>query len=357
MQKKHTLGIICLSPYQGGMELDTIKIAKMLSPFANVHLIAKKDCFIANSKDQYLGFNDIKLYTIDFNTSVSFSIISGVRKIIKEHHINNVLYLGASELKSLYFSFLGLDINLIIRHGTTKSRPKKDWFHRLIYSKVTTHLAICKHLANNITHIIPFGKQTQLKIIYPSLNMLPQKSINFITKPHYPIQLLHVGRIAEGKGQKAAILACKVLHDKGIPFELSLVGAFHNTYKQEFSTFLQAVPYKEQIKLIGHTNNVSKFYENSDIFLFPSDGEGLSNAFIEALVYGLECISFDNTSFPELKDLGYQFHICEDQNILALQNTLLQLTKNYTHQSQNSIMALEMFNASRETQELLQLLH
>jgi len=34
--------------------------------------------------------------------------------------------------KSLYFAFLSLDINLIVRHSTTKSTQKKDYYSILM---------------------------------------------------------------------------------------------------------------------------------------------------------------------------------------------------------------------------------
>ncbi|MDD2367950.1 MAG: hypothetical protein PHQ90_01530 [Sulfuricurvum sp.] len=209
MSTKQPTAIICLSHHSGGMEIDSIKLAKKLSAHVPITLIAKTNCFIANSKDDYAGYNNIELETISFRSSMSLSIVLGVRRIVQDKGIKNIIFFGASELKSLYFSFLGLDINLIVRHGTTKSRPKKDWFHRLIYSNVNTHISICKHLQKNVEHIIPFGKQTKSVMIYPSLELSKIEKA-----PHDTLTLIHVGRIAKGKGQADAIQACEILHKK-----------------------------------------------------------------------------------------------------------------------------------------------
>lgn len=53
----------------------------------------------------------------------------------------------------------------------------------------------------------------------------------------------------------------------------------------------------------------------SDIYIFPSYGEGLSNSFWKALANVIFCISYSNTSFPELKELGFDFNIVENKNI------------------------------------------
>jgi glycosyltransferase involved in cell wall biosynthesis len=352
---KAPTAVICLSPYSGGMEIDSIKMAKKLAPYSKTILIAKKDHFIANevSKEN----NDFTLETVRFKSNLGPALIFGIRDLIKKHGIKNVIFFGASELKSLYFSFLGLDINLIIRHGTTKSRPKKDWFHRLIYSNVNYHVAICQHLAKNVEYIIPFGKETQLKVIYSSLSNVSEP------KPHPTgdtIQLLHIGRIARGKGQEDAILACQRLVDEKIDFTLTLVGGFDESYRKEFLQFLEDCTYKDKVKLIGHTPDVQSYIDNADIFIFPSHGEGLSNAFLEALSNKLVCISYDNTSFPELQKLGFHFHCVKDRDIHSLQDKLLivsnliNLEKNKSHN--NYILATTLFSLDKELNEYFALL-
>jgi len=71
---KQNTAIICLSPYSGGMELDAIKLAK-------------KGAFIESKKDEFVGFNGIKLETISFKSSFSLNIILNARKIIKKYNI------------------------------------------------------------------------------------------------------------------------------------------------------------------------------------------------------------------------------------------------------------------------------
>ena len=356
VSQKANTAVICLSPYQGGMELDTLHLSRMLSKVCDVTLIAREGHFIAKTFSTQRDNERVTMQTIDFNRSFSISIITHVHRIIKEKEIINVLFLGASELKSLYFSFLGLDINLIIRHGTTKSSPKKDWFHRLIYSNVATHVAICQHLAKNVKKIIPFGPNTKLKVIYPSLNISfpPPQKRDF----HTPLKLLHVGRIAPAKGQLEAIQACSILYENGIDFTLHCVGSFDKDYEKSFRSFLDQQPYKEKIKLIGHTDHISTYYEESDIFLFPSAGEGLSNAFIEALSAGLLCISFDNTSFPELQKLGFQTIAVTDQNMDLLQKDLLQAAQSrvFTYAESNHLLTKKLFSLQHELDAFSKLL-
>ena len=348
---KEPTAVICLSPYSGGMELDAILFAKKLVPYTKTIMIVQKDHFI----DKKLQEDSLTFETISFFKSISPSIIFRTRDIIKKHGIKNVVFFGASELKSLYFSFLGLNINLIIRHSTTKSRPKKDWFHKLIYSNVNYHISNSKHLENNVKHIIPFGKNSKSKFIYTSFNFNePIKSKNDKTI------LVHTGRIAEGKGQIDAIKACEILYKQNIDFKLYIVGAFEKEYKKEFMNFFNTVEYKKNIELVGFTNEVSKYLRKGDIFIFPSYGEGLSLSFREALANNMVGISYKNTSFPELKEIGLKFHLVEDRNINALQETLLSVVERLNFEQEevsgNYVRMKEIFSLEKEVNDYLEIL-
>jgi glycosyltransferase involved in cell wall biosynthesis len=353
--KKQTTAIICLSPYSGGMEIDAIKLAKKLSNNIDITVIAQEDKFIANQKNDYVGYNGITLETIKFSSSFSFSIIFAVRKIVQEKNIKNVIFFGASELKSLYFSFLGLDINLIIRHGTTKSRPKKDWFHRLIYSNVDCHVSISEHLLNNVRYIIPFGKTTKEALIYPSFKIkLPKENNNRVLK------ILHIGRIAEGKGHIDAIRACEILVQNDIDFEFDIVGDFDEDYKKEFLIYFEHCKYKEKINLIGYTRNVYIYIERSDIFLFPSYGEGFGNSFIESISRKVVCLVYYNTTFVEFKKLGLYFHYVSNKDIEALSKKLLFIVKNLQDEKNKAVVNYELcsylFSIEGESEKYLQIL-
>ena len=108
------------------------------------------------------------------------------------------------------------------------------------------------------------------------------------------------------------------------------------------------------------TSDVAKYYRKSDIFIFPSKGEGLSNSFIEALSYGLSCIAFRNTSFPELQTLGFDFFLAEDQNIQSLEESLLQ-SVNYIESNpiplqENISLAKKLFSKERELNDFLSIM-
>lgn len=349
---KSPTAVICLSPYRGGMELDAIAFSKKLAPHMKTVLIVKENSFM---HDKLENDNSVAFETINFSKSFSLSIINTTKKIIKKYGIKNVVFFGASELKSLYFAFLGFDINLIIRHSTTKSSPKKDWFHRLIYSNVNYHISTSKHLEKNVEYIIPFGKNSIAKMIYSSFTFQEPRHI-----AHEGINIVHTGRIADAKGQTDAILACKALIENKIDFKLFIVGGYDDEYKNTFLDFYKDIEYKDKIELTGFTDKVSEYLQKADIFMFPSYGEGLSLSFREALANNLICLTYDNTSFPELQDLGLNFHLCKDRDIEDLSKTLLSVCKNIDEEKQaaisNNNIIQTVFSEEKEIAQYLEIL-
>jgi len=322
-KKYANTAVICLSPFHGGMEMDAVRIAKLLSDSVGVYLIAKNNSPISEKYKEELSASNIKLETINFSSVYSLSIILRARKILKENNIKNVIYLGASELHALAFSFSGLNINLIVRHGTTKTRSKKDFLHRMAYKNVSYHIAICQHLADNVRRIIPFGKNTELKVIYSSLRHQPVINRRMAEEKDRAIRLLHVGRIIDSKGQADAVDACEILYKNNIRFELVFLGEVGPGYEEYFVKHIKQKPYANHIHVMGFKTELSNYYNDSDILLFPTKGEGLSNTFIEALSYGLACVCYENTSFPELRELGFDFFMAINLDIESLKNTIL----------------------------------
>ena len=148
-------------------------------------------------------------------------------------------------------------------------------------------------MENNIREKTPFGKNTKIVMIYNDV-----KKFEFEKIKNDKLVLLHTGRIAPGKWQVDAMRACEILYKKDIDFIFYIVGGFQDKYKDEFMKIYKNLKYKDKIILTGFSKEVEKYLQISDIFLFPSHGEGLGNSFLEALSAGLKCISYDNTVFP-----------------------------------------------------------
>ena len=356
--KKNNVAVVCLSPVNGGMELASIKLARLLSEDVRVDFIAKKGSYIEKKSDNNFADYGIVLHTIEFKSYFSIKLIKSVRKILKDREIKNIIFLGASEMKSLYFATYGLDVNFIIRQGSKKTTSKKDFLHKLFYSNVHTFVGNCEYIKQNILDILPVGKKAQVKRIYSSLKLETKISQHIYDGV---LKIILVGRVHPFKGQLEAAKAVSVLFENNIKFSLKFIGDIQDEkYYKEIESFLKECKYRQHIEFVGYTNDVKSYLKSSDVFLFPSLGEGMSNAIIEALGYGLSTIIYDDTSSPEFKDLGFHIYLADENNVENLQKILLEVSQNIQREKekafQNIQLAQEVFSPCREKQEYLELL-
>ncbi len=355
---KSKTAVICLSKVNGGMELASVKLARLLSSDINVEFIAKKNSFIVNKKEEHFGQYNINLNVIDFSSNLSLRLIKSIRNILINKSIKNIIFLGASEMKSLFFAAYGLDINFIIRQGSKKTTSKKDIFHKLFYRDVNSFVGNCEYIKQNIIDILPIPAHAKVTRIYSSLRL--EKNIDFKVQNN-TIDLIHMGRVHPFKGQLESIKACEILHKNNIDFSLKFLGDIQDKeYHKNILEYLNDSPFKEKIEFVGYTSKIKEYLQKSDVFIFPSLGEGMSNAIIESLGYGLIPIIYNDTSSPEFKDLGFHIHLTKQNRVNDLQSILLNVFKNFKEEKLKAISnhdkALEIFALNREKEEYLELL-
>lgn len=355
---KNKTAVICLSKVNGGMELAAVKLARLLSQNMEIDFFARDGGFIEKYRDDNFTSYNIKLHTLKFKSNFSFSLILQAREIIKSRQIKNIIFLGASEMKSLYFSCYGLDINFIIRQGSRKTTSKKDFLHRLFYSNVSHFIGNCEYIKQNILDILPIPAAASVDRIYSSLNI--DKGIEQHTFKD-KVNIVLVGRVHPFKGQLEAIKACEILHESNIDFSLKFLGDIQDKeYFKEIESFMLGCKYKEKIEFVGYTTKIKSYLLQSDVFLFPSLGEGMSNAIIESLGYGLVSLIYDDTSSPEFKELGFHIHLTDENSVDELKKKLLYIAKNIKLEKEKALknisLTQDIFASKREKEEYLELL-
>lgn len=358
-KKTKPVAVMCFSSGTGGMERSAVRLAETLSKVSDVIFLCKQGSFTEGLYNG--GGYSFKCEPIQFSSRIfSFSMLFSVRSMLDKYHIGNVIFFGASELKTLYFSFLGKNLNVTVWHGTTKSRPKRDVFHKLVYSCVDYHVAISKHLERNVKQIVPMTDGVDYRVIRPSFNFDEYHNMDD-NEALECINIVHVGRVAHGKGQIDAVKACRGLHEAGVEFSLSLVGGSEeDEYMNELTKVIDSSQYKSSIRMEGYVEDVNDYLKKSDMFLFPSSGEGMPGSYIEALHFGLICVSYDNTVFPEFLDMGFYAHVVKDKEVDSLVEKLCAIANNFSAEKEkaksNMDLARKYFSKNREIEEWLNLL-
>ncbi len=345
---KTTVVVACFSNNKGGMELNAMGVARLLAQDHSVTLVCRRGSYIETCEKSLVA-DGIGFEVVDFTGNFSLRCIRDVRQIIKSLKIKNLIFFGASELKSLALACLGLKVRILNFHGTTKSHSKKDPLHALIYRSVKFHIPVSEHIKRNVIQIIPGATEQNTKVVYLPCDwtFTGEKTLSS------PAQLIHVGRIAEGKGHEDCLKVLAHLAQKKRPATLSFLGGVEDeALSQRLHTSVQNNPeLKERVYFVGFTNQVFQKLCEAQYLLFPSKGEGLPNTLIEAFLAKTLPITYDNTVFPEFLKMGFDFLQAKDGDIEHLsrcvEETLSWTAEEYAKKvNQNYKLAQKYFSGA-----------
>lgn len=267
--------------------------------------------------ERFAAQHGIPCVSISFRGNFSFQAIRDLRRLWRREGVRNVIFLGASEIRSIHFSLVSPVERFIVRHGTTKSSSKRDVVHRFTWSRVTAHWCISEHLKRNVAALFPVGR-AEMFVSYvglgDKLTYLPHARP--LTEEDDMLRLVHVGRLVPGKGQRDALAVVAQLRARGVPVALTLYGSGPD--QAELEAQVANLGLSQVVTLAGHVAHPYQYFGEFHGMLYPSYGEGFGNAFIEGLAAGMHGFSYNNTVFPELKSLGLYFHMVPDRQVEAL---------------------------------------
>ena len=158
------------------------------------------------------------------------------------------------------------------------------------------------------------GKQNKVLVLFVG-RLVPQKSLPTLLKA------LH-----------QAVKSCPNLHlvlVGGGPEQASLQNLVDELKIQEFVTFA------------GNQSDVKPYLNASDIFVLPSESEGMSNALMEGMAAGLPCIATPVGASPEMLDDGKYGMLVPVGDVGAWANTLVELAN-------DPIRRMKLGNAARQ---------
>ncbi|MCF6308039.1 MAG: glycosyltransferase family 4 protein [Flavobacteriaceae bacterium] len=122
-----------------------------------------------------------------------------------------------------------------------------------------------------------------------------------------PLQILSVGRPHWKKGYSDAFQACKILKEKQIDFNYTIIGITEQI--EELLYLINDLGLQKSIILLPKISQqeVYQKMEDASIFLLPSLEEGIANVVIEAMALGIPVISTNCGGMEELIiDKNYQ---------------------------------------------------
>ncbi len=286
--KKLCLVIPSLQP--GGMERVILELAVYFADQQfNVHLIIldKGESFYPLDSKIIVHKPDF-YYNRRFRLYFTLKTIIFLRKKLEALKPYSVLSFGEMYNSFVLLSALGLKVRIFI---SDRSRPDKKWsfFHellrRLLYPKAEGIISQTAYSKKFLTSII---KHENIRII-PN----PVKIHETVCNNRKNI-VLFIGRLVSTK--RVDILLEVFSRSYYQNWELWIVGdGPQRAILEELSHDLKL---NKSVKFWGYQRDIDKFYQQAKIFAFTSISEGFPNALLEAMSWGLGCISFDCKSGP-----------------------------------------------------------
>lgn len=140
----------------------------------------------------------------------------------------------------------------------------------------------------------------------------------------HPLRLLQACRFVEKKGLDVTICALGLVRAAGIPADLTLMGS--GPREQELLKLVQELHLEQWVHFPGFVDNQTlldsfMFY---DMFLHPSrttkggDREGVPNALLEAMAWGIPTIATRHSGIPEVIEDGVNGLLIDESSPQAL---------------------------------------
>lgn len=170
-----------------------------------------------------------------------------------------------------------------------------------------------------------------------------ESRVKWMTSPK-DILLLSIGELNKNKNHQIVIRALSRLPSLPITYIICGIGP----YESDLKNLVKQLQLQDKVLFLGYQNNVSEFYNMSDIFILPSKREGLSVALMEAMASGLPVICSNIRGNTDLVRNGYNGLLCS--NIEDYINAIEQLSKNHMEReyySRNCKRMINHFSANR----------
>lgn len=299
-------------------------------------------------KDSYYFLNEnIKILKINNSKNKyikKISSIYNIRKILKKYNIEILIDIDTIlSINSLLASFF-LKTKVIswehFNFYNDLNIKRRKWARKLAAKFSSQIITLTEEDKNYfIENLNINGKIDYIYNPSPYLNIEKKNKKNKIA--------ISVGRLTKIKGFDKLIDIWKMIEEKDSDWVLYIIGDGEDKSK----LLKQIETYKlKNIKLINHTKEIDKYYEEASIYLMTSRFEGLPMTLIEAQSFGVPIISYDIKTGP--KDIvidGKNGYLIENNNSDEFVKKFLELSKNFQRIEEFSDRAFEdskRFNTS-----------
>lgn len=205
-------------------------------------------------------------------------------------------------------------------------RQPYKWLLPLTY-KNTKVILLSWYLYPDIEKVV---KKEQVMICPNGIPELFESEPHFERNNEMP-HLLFLSNLIPSKGVYVLLDACKILKEKGYKFVCDFVGGESKEITREvFEKAVEERGLNEYAIYNGPKYGKDKdtYFENSDIFAFPTYYETFGLVNLEAMQYKLPIVTTNEGGIPDVVENGINGYVCKRKDSITLANSIEELLKN-----------------------------
>ena len=225
------------------------------------------------------------------------SYLAGLLRAKKIEHLHNHLGRNSAAVAMLASILADIPFSLTIHGPTEFDEPKTLALREKIHQSAFT-VAISEYGRSQLCRWSDRGDWPKIRVVHCGI------APSFLeASPPLPAEaprLVSVGRLAEQKGQLVLVEAAGLLRDRGVPFEISIVG--DGPMRGEIERLIVSLNLGDHVKLSGWKDSKGVRQEILDarLMVLPSFAEGLPVVLMESLALGRPVVSTYVAGIPEL---------------------------------------------------------
>lgn len=216
--------------------------------------------------------------------------IGNMRKVFKNHHSANIIAMGTVASIFTLIADFGLKNHVIISERNNPNRmngrpysKKMKMIRDFLYKRAD----MCVFQTNDARLYFPFLKEKHTRVIPNSISPDIPKAYQGERKK----EVVTAGRLIPEKNQKLLLRSFAEFHKEYPEYCLKIFGS--GSMEQELRELIKSLHLEACASLIPFTDKLHEEIGKSGIYVSSSDGEGISNAILEALALGIPTIATD----------------------------------------------------------------
>lgn len=221
-------------------------------------------------------------------------------------------------------------IILHMHNKGVKSFSERHFLARLAYRlifKNTKVILLAKELYPDIQRYVPISR-----ICYCPNGMPITNHGNYErTSVHTPYTFLFLSNMIEEKGVIDLLKACSLLKKKHQEFVCNFVGKWSSVTEGRFFSLIQQLNVEQEVRYLGAKYGTDKIetLKDADALVFPTyyHGETFGLVLLEAMEYGMPCISTFEGGIPSVVDDGKTGFLIPTRDVASLADKMMWLAK------------------------------